>query len=196
MTKYIPVLICVFFAFILFFISFNGSADKHINTYPNLPAPIGEEKILITSAGQAAEGTILLTIAENLNLEADYRPRALATDLYDYQSVVILLGFSANGLAQTPRSFVEEVSRTEQIVKESKRMELPIILVNLSGGHREDKETIKLFNETVPYADYYIGLKNLRHPNQLVSTLKAHHVPTTLVTQLDDISTPFNSAFR
>ncbi len=172
------------------------STNKHVNTYPNLPAPIGVEKILITSAGQAPEGTILLSIAENLNLDADYRPRALATDLYDYQSVVIVLGYSANGLSHTPRSLNDEIVRTGKLVKEAELKKLPVVLVNLSGSSRANKNTWKLFKKAVPYADYYIGLKNTKHVTKLLNTLKAHHVPSTLVNQLADMQVPFNSVFR
>ncbi|MBT2216147.1 hypothetical protein KK120_09965 [Virgibacillus dakarensis] len=196
MKKYIPVFICIMLAFILLCTTIRSSPSKPINSYPNLPAPIGGEKILITSAGQAAEGTILLKIAENLNLEADYRPRALATDLYDYASVVIVLGYSANGIAHTPRSFAEELTRTDQLVEEAEHMNLPVVLVDLSGKQRENDETEKLFTRIIPFADYYIGLKNVKHPDKLLTTLKKHHVPATLVTRLDDLSTPFNSAFR
>ncbi|WP_188454098.1 DUF6305 family protein [Virgibacillus oceani] len=196
MKKYIPVFICLFLTLIFLVISMDSRENKHINTYPNLPAPIGVEKILITSAGQAPEGTILLSIAENLNLDADYRPRALSTDLYDYQSVVIVLGYSANGLAHTPRSFQEEIVRTKHLVMEANRKGLPIILTCLSGQYRADGNTWKLFEKIVPFADYYIGLKETKNVSKLLNTLKTHHVPSTLVNQLADIQIPFNSVFR
>ncbi|MFD1038831.1 DUF6305 family protein [Virgibacillus byunsanensis] len=196
LKKYTPVFICVLLGLIFLFSSINSSTAKHINTYPNLPAPIGEERILITSAGQAVEGTIILTIAENLNLEADYRPRALGTDLYDYKSVIIVLGYSSNGLSHVNRSFQEELIRTKEIVEEAKLNNLPVILINLSGPFREEERTWELFTYTVGYANYYIGLNNGYNMNRYKNELKKHHVPTTLVKQLDDLHIPLNSAFR
>lgn len=196
MKKYIPVLICIMIAFTLLLMTISPYSRKQINTYPNLPAPIGKEKILITSAGQSAEGTVLLKIAENLNLDADYRPRALATDLYDYKSAVIVLGYSANGLALTPRSFREELKRTSLLVAEAERMNLPVILVDLSGEQRGDDETEKLFEQTAPSADYYIGFKNAKYVDKRLAALKKYYIPATLVSRLDDLEIPFNSAFR
>ncbi|MGP4105521.1 DUF6305 family protein [Virgibacillus sp. L01] len=196
LKKYIPVFVCFSIVLLFTFSSISNSQSKHINTYPNLPAPIAEEKILITSAGQATESSIMLSIADNLNLEADYRPRALDTDLYDYKSVVIMLGFSANGLSHTNRSFQEELTRTKQLVKEAKLANLPIILVNISGLFRDNSQSWKLFEQTAPFADYFIGLKNMKNADNSIKILRENSVPVTLVTELDDLQTPFNSVFR
>lgn len=196
MKKYVPAFICFLFSLVFFFASISSSPARHINTYPNLPAPIGQEKILITSAGQAAEATVLKTIAESLNLESDFRPRALASDLYDYKTIVIVLGYSANGLAHTPRSFHEELARTKNMAQEAESMNLPMILINLSGENRHHGETFQLFEEIVAYADYYIGIKSNKHTDYLFNKLESHQVPATLVHELDDIAIPFNSAFR
>nr|WP_280922969.1 DUF6305 family protein [Virgibacillus litoralis] len=194
--KYIPVIVCFSIVILFTFSSIGKSQSKHINTYPNLPAPIAEEKVLITSAGQATESSIMLSIADNLNLEADYRPRALGTDLYDYKSVVIILGFSANGLSHTNRSFQEELTRTKQLVKEARLENLPIILVNISGVFRDNAQTWQLFEHTAPFADYFIGLKNMKKTDSSIRMLRENSVPVTLVTELDDLHTPFNSVFR
>ncbi|MFB4167887.1 DUF6305 family protein [Virgibacillus sp. JSM 102003] len=196
LKKYIPVFVCFSIVLLFTFSSIGNSQSKHINTYPNLPAPIADEKILITSAGQATESSIMLSIADNLNLEADYRPRALGTDLYDYKSVVIMLGFSANGLSHTNRSFQEELTRTQQLVKEAKLANLPIILINISGLFRDDSQTWQLFEQIAPSADYFIGLKNMKNAENSIKILRKNSVPVTLVTELDDLQTPFNSVFR
>ncbi|WP_077327996.1 DUF6305 family protein [Virgibacillus siamensis] len=196
MKRYVPISVCFVSALILCFISINDTHSEHFNTYPNLPAPIGKEKILITSTGQAPEGSILLQIAQKLNLEADYRPRALGSDLYDYNSVVILLGYSANGLKQTNRTFQEELIRTRTLLKEAEYTHLPIILVNISGFFRDDRRTIKLFKETAPYADYFIGMKNTKKKAAQIDHLRELQVPVTLVNGLKDLSVPFNAIFR
>ncbi|HLR61267.1 MAG TPA: DUF6305 family protein [Lentibacillus sp.] len=194
--KFIPVIICFSIAILFSVKSLGTSQSTYINMYPNLPAPIADEKVLITSAGQAAESSVLLSIAENLNLEADYRPRALGTDLYDYNSVVIMLGFSTNGLSQTGRSFPEELSRMTELIAEAQATELPIILVNISGRYRNNTRTWKLFEQIAPSADYFIGLHNMKNEADYVSLIRKHSIPVTLVSKLEDLQTPFNSVFR
>jgi len=195
--KHVPFLICICLLLILIFFSSNPlTEDNHINAFPNLPAPIGEEDILITSAGQSAEGAILQSIAGSLHLKTDYRPRALGTDLYDYQSVVIVLGYSASGLIYTDRSFQDELTRIKELVIEADKSNLPIILVNLAGAHREDNKTMVLFEQMVAHADYYIGLNNKKHMKFYLEKLDNYNVPATVVSNLNDIHTPFNSVFR
>ncbi|MFD1360751.1 DUF6305 family protein [Lentibacillus salinarum] len=196
MLKYMPPAICFAVLLTMTLVSANATSQQHVNLYPNLPAPIGGEKILITSAGQAAEGSILYTIADNLHVDADFRPRALDSDLYDYNSVVIVLGYSANGLEQTNRTYQAEQSRITKLAGEATQNQIPVILVNLSGAYRHDKPTWALFNQIIPNTDYYIGLKTMKNMDQYLDILASHNVPVTLVNDFSDIRTPFNSVFR
>lgn len=195
MKRFLPALFCLAFALILLAFS-TASPNKKMNTYPNLPAPIAKEKMIITSAGQAPESPILQAIAENLNLEADYRPRALATDLYEYNSVVVVVGFSNNGLAQTVRNEKQELDRIKDFMREAEANSLPVILVDLSGSLREDQRTWDLIDSIIPYTTYYIGLSQSKQLEKLKSRVKEFHIPVTLVKRMEEIEVPFNSAFR
>lgn len=194
--KFIPPLVCLILACIFLLASNGLTKSNYINSYPHLPAPIGKEKVLITSAGQSAEGMIALKMAEKLNLAADYRPRALSTDLYDYQTVVLLLGYSPAGLAETNRSFKEEKQRVNTLLSEAKNSNLPIILVHISGKFREEAYTRQFIEDAIPYADYFVGLKELSLTNEVIRKLKKNNVPTTLVHDVADMQIPFNSVFR
>ena len=196
MKKSIPFLLCLVIGLIIAFTNTDTSQSNPMTTYPNLPAPIGKEKILITSAGQAMEGAIVYSISESLHLDADYRPRALDSDLYDYQSVIIILGYSANGLAYTNRSFQEELNLTKQLLIEAALQELPIIVVDLSSRGRDSKHTRELFELVTPYTAYYIGLKNEQGYHPYKQELQKLDIPVTLLNELDDLATPLNSAFR
>ncbi|SDK05106.1 DUF6305 family protein [Sediminibacillus albus] len=198
MKKSSIVFVCFFLGTLLMLQPFTGKTESSnsFNTYPNLPAPIGKEKILLTSAGQAPENMILAKIAEELHLEGDYRPRALASDLYDYNTLVIAVGSSANGLKYKSRTFSEEKQRTRLLLEEAEHMNVPVIIMHITGDKREDRHTSELLEITAPFADYFIGLKTFSRKHQMIDLLQASHVPITLVNELDDINTPFNSAFR
>ncbi|WP_284141076.1 MULTISPECIES: DUF6305 family protein [unclassified Virgibacillus] len=197
MKKYIPATIC-FFILILFVIAPQQTATKSkpYASYPNLPAPIGDQKLLITSAGQAVEASILYSIAEHLHLDVDYRPRVLASDLYDYNTVAVVIGYSANGMTQVNRTFEEEVNRIKAIAEEVENQENALILVHLSGNYRSDRKSLQLFEQLVQRADYYIGMKENKYGSKIKHALKQFRVPATFVSELDDIRVPFNSAFR
>jgi len=177
-------------------ISIHASSQKHVNLYPNLPAPIGKEKILITSAGQAAESAILKSIADSLHLDADFRPRALGSDLYDYNSAVIVLGYSVNGLEKTNRTYLDEQHRIKNLMREAHLNQIPVILVNLSGTYRNDKRTWTFFEQMIPETDYYIGLRNMKDTGKYLDELASRRIPATLVNNISNIRTPLNSVFR
>lgn len=196
MKKFFPALLSLSIFFIMTFVTMGYSQKTYINVYPNLPAPIGKEKILITSAGQAPEGRLMHAMAEELHLQADYRPRALASDLYDYQTVVVVVGFSANGLTYTNRYYEEELERVKELGKEASLYQMPLIVVHLAGHYRENKETLRLFETIVSHAHYFIGLKNMKQLDIVTDLLHTNQIPATFVSHIRDMKIPFNSAFR
>ncbi|SDM18985.1 DUF6305 family protein [Sediminibacillus halophilus] len=197
MKKSSAVIGCLVIGFLLAASPFGGQdTTNSFNSYPNLPAPIGEESILFTSAGQAPENLLLAKIAEDLHLEGDYRPRALASDLYDYRTLVIIVGSSPYGLQYRNRTFTEEMDRTKQLLNEAELRGLPVIILHVAGAKREDKQTVELLKATAPYADYFLGLKSIGSSTEIIELMDAANVPVTLVKDLEDLHTPLNSAFR
>lgn len=195
MKKYTVPFICIFGS-LLFIIYLSAKPVMYINDYPNLPAPIGQEAILFTTAGQVVEGEILGEIASNLRLEGDYRPRALASDLYDYKSLVIAVGYSPSGIANTLRTFEEEKERLNSLLIESDHQQIPVILVHMSDDYKGHARTLELLDLAIPYADYFLGFKDIVPQTNQMKVLRSNHVPFTLVNNIEEIKTPLNSAFR
>ncbi|WP_053218640.1 DUF6305 family protein [Virgibacillus senegalensis] len=197
MKKSSAVISCLLASLLLAAIPFASPVSVNsLNLYPNLPAPIGKEKILFTSAGQAPENILLSKIAEDLHLEGDYRPRALASDLYDYQTLVIAVGSSPYGLQNRNRTFTEELDRTRRLLKEAELREMPVIIMHVAGDKRNERQNFKLLKTATPHADYFLGLKSLGNKSEIIDLLDAANVPVTLVEDLEDLLTPFNSVFR
>lgn len=196
MRKYVIPVVCILFSVLLLLFPLLSQPKQHINAHPNLPAPIGKEDILFTSAGQAVDGAIAYSIAEDLHLNGDYRPRALATDLYDYSSLVITVGYSPTGLVNTRRNIAEEKIRVKKLLDEARQTGVPVLLLHLSGKNHDNKQTRELIELAIPYVNYFVGLKEIPNRDDIVELLQKNGVRFTLVNELDDIRTPFNSAFR
>lgn len=173
-----------------------SNEGRALHTWPNLPAPIGKEPLLITSAGQATEGKVFSYITRDLHLEGDYRPRALASDLYDYNTLIIVAGYSPHGLNQTYRSIQEEKKRVNQLLNQAKKDGVPVILVHMGGAARDDEVTWNFIKNSMDKLDYVIGFRQMVQKEELVALAKDYQVPVTLVPDMEDIRTPFNSAFR
>lgn len=164
-------------------------------TWPNLPVPIGKEPVLITSAGQATDGYVIDMLAKELHIDADYRPRALSTDIYDYKTVVMVMGFSAHGLDKNGETLSEEKLRIKELIEETKRHQMPLILIHLSGSGRMDAHTLEFIEMATPYASYFIGLRSA-NDRKLGEFVQTGNIPITLVSNVSDLKTPMNSVFR
>ncbi|MFD1020394.1 DUF6305 family protein [Thalassobacillus hwangdonensis] len=196
MKKYIVVMICLIISFIIMGMNAYQTSSQPMHMYPNLPSPIGKEPILITSAGQSVEGGMVENIARQLHLDADYRPRALATDLYEYDTIIIILGYSYNGLLHKQRQFEQERKRIRKLAQQAEHSGKPIVLIDLDVEYRDNQETWKLTEEVLSYADYFIGRRHEKPLDTLLENLEHYHIPSTFVDQLEDLKTPFNSVFR
>lgn len=196
MKKFIGIFVLSLLA-VLFGIYQSASGLKEYTPmWPNLPAPIGSEPILITSAGQGAEGAVTHLMVKRLNLNANYRPRALATDIYDYETILIYIGYSKNGVKNAFRNFKEEKERIKRIVTFANHQEIPVILIHPGGSMRDDSRTIELIKEVLPLSDYFIGKRKMDHGKDVLEMAIQHKIPITLVKETRDMLTPLNSVFR
>lgn len=170
--------------------------EYRVHTWPNLPSPIGKELVLITSAGQAVEGHILDKMTKQLHIDGDYRPRALATDIYDYKTVILVTGFSAYGLKETGRTIIEEKERIGEMLREIKKQNIPLIVIHLGGHGRVGSITLSFIKMALTETDYIIAQRNSDYHGELRLLAREKGIPITLVKDLDDIKTPLNSIFR
>ncbi|QDP41231.1 DUF6305 family protein [Radiobacillus deserti] len=191
-----PILLLIMLSILFIWIPFPTPSKLLLNTYPNLPAPIGKEKVLLTSAGQAIEGKIIENIADDLYLDNDFRPRALASDLYDYETIIMDIGYSSNALHKINREFEEEKTRMLTLLKEANATSKPVIITYISNAYRTDQHTETLLLQAIPYASYFIGVKEPYLSRNIKSQLEKTDIPVTFVEQLDDLATPLNAAFR
>lgn len=196
MKKYYGIFILSCLAVIVGIYQSATGVKEYTPMWPNLPAPIGEEPILITSAGQGAEGAVVHLMVKRLNLNADYRPRALATDLYEYKTIILYTGFSKNGVNKTYRDFQEEKTRIRRMITYANHNQIPIILIHLGGPMRDDRRTMDLVREALPYSNYFIGKRNMVQGKEILDIAENNRLPITLVSHTKDILTPLNSVFR
>nr|WP_239533989.1 DUF6305 family protein [Thalassobacillus pellis] len=152
--------------------------------------------MLITSAGQSVEGGIIKKLANQLHLENDYRPRALASDLYEYKTLVIVVGYSYNGLLHKGRQFKQEQKRIKELMVEAEKSNLPVVVFDLDMQIRDYKETWAMVDQILPYTDYFIGRRYDETPKELMEKIERHRLASTFVNEIQDMKIPFNSVFR
>ncbi|GGC82430.1 hypothetical protein GCM10007216_11220 [Thalassobacillus devorans] len=196
MKKYSIILLCFVISLIVIGHHSYQASGKTTYMYPNLPAPIGKEPVLITSAGQTVEGGIVHKLAQQLHLDAEYRPRALATDLYEYETLVIVAGYSYNGLLHKNRRLAQEKERIVELMKEAEAEQVPVVIFDLDVQYRDYEESWEFLTMTLPYADYFIGKEHEVPPQNLMGMIHDYKIKSTFVNEIEDMKTPFNSVFR
>lgn len=163
---------------------------------PNLPWPIAAERALVTTAGQGLEGLIVAKYANQLNIHNYYRHRAEAVDLQDVNSLIIALGFSANGMETAYTSPEKEEERLAALVAEAGKEKKPVILLHVGGMGRRSSLNDRTAKWLMEKADYLIVVRDGNIDGFFSRLAREKKVPFTEVGSLEQIKVPLNSAYR
>lgn len=163
---------------------------------PHLPRPIAAERALVTTAGQGLEGLIVAKYANKLNIPNYYRHRAEAVDLQDVNSLIITLGFSANGMESAYTDPEKEKERLEALVAEAAKDKKPVILMHIGGMERRSPLNDRTAEWLMETADYLIVVRDGNKDGFFSQLARTKKVPFTAVGTLEQIKVPLNSAYR
>lgn len=169
--------------------------ERHL-TIPSLPQPIGQETLLITSAGQSSDSYIIKDMANRLMIHNYFMPQATLSDLEDIKTAVIVIGYSEIGEQINAIRHEDELTRLKELLVELKRKEVPIIAVYIGGRQRRDKITDQMIEMVLETSQYAIATEEGDHDFLLTALCIEKGIPLTLVKRITDISEPLASVFR
>ena len=175
---------------------FQKKKDMNILLLPSLPKPIAKEYALITSAGQSTDAYIISDIANQLMIHNYFMPQARETDLKGINTVVIVVGYSPFGKKLNGINNEGEKKRITELLEKSKEENLVVITVYIGGKQRREKETDELLKLICPYTNYLISTRESDKDSFLSELATESKIPLTLVSEVNDLSEPFASAFR
>ncbi len=164
--------------------------------YPSLPAPIAEETVLITSAGQSSDTYIIKDIANNLMIHNYFMPQAHESDLEDIHSVIVVVGYSDIGEKLHGITFEEEYARVSALLEESLNLGIPVLTIHMGDDLRMDTKTKKLLELVSSKSSYLIATENANKDTLFSDLAEKYDIPLTLVSRLSDMSEPMASAFK
>lgn len=122
----------------------------------NLPA-------IITSAGQGPDGLIVKVLLDRelagLDVELPYIQAAVAEDVKDISTMLVVVGVSSKGLGAAGINLNQEVARVEQLLKDAVEGGTRIILVHSGGAGRRGSSTDKMTLAIIPYVDQIVVLE-------------------------------------
>lgn len=163
---------------------------------PHLPAPIARERALVTPVGQGQESLIVAEICDILNVSNDFMFWAEPSDLDGFNSLIVVLGFSKQGLFSMHRDAGEEILRIKQLTEEAKNKGLPIVLIHLGGIDRRGGQNDKAAKEIAENLDYIIVTESGERDGFFTGLVEKNQIPITIVPDVTSIKVPLNSVYR
>lgn len=174
-----------------------GNQLKVSGGLPQLPRPIGQERVLITTAGQAVDGLLVSQIATSLNLRHDYRREITGPELPGrFATCVIVVGVSNKGLMSVGRTYGEEYKRVEGVVTGALDHQMPIVTLHIGGQERRNRSNDELLELLIPNSHYFIVMGNGNQDGYLAQLAQGAGIPFSEVTDFHELRIAFNSIFR
>jgi len=118
-----------------------------------------EQPILITSAGQSADVTLVSMLCKKLSLKAKAIPMAKISDLADAKTLVIVAGFSSKGLGAAGISREQELDRVKDIIEAAKKQKTPILMMHIGGKPRRGTQSDEFNQIAAQAADRMLVVK-------------------------------------
>jgi len=166
-------------------------------TYPHLPYPIAQKRVLVTPVGQSSDGLIVAGMMRELNVSHVYRNTARGEDVTQwYESVVLVLGYSDTGLRKAKLTSEEEMERIQELISATQLKAGAVVLVHLGGQNRRGANDDALIRRFAPQANYILVANDANNDNIFGRIADKKGIPITLTRDIRSIKAPLNSAFR
>jgi hypothetical protein len=154
------------------------------------------QPVLVTSAGQGAEGLIVARMCDQLDLSYSYLFQATPEDLAGDNSLILVLGASPAGMQDISTSSRAEEQRVLGLAEAAVAQKMPVIIVHLGGVDRRGGFNDRLIRELVPLSSYVLVAGDGDHDGLFTRLAAARDIPLTEVADINEIQIPLNSAFR
>ncbi|MGX8794496.1 DUF6305 family protein [Fusibacter sp. JL298sf-3] len=177
-------------------LSAQTASSEMLDTIPSLPQPIGEETVLITSAGQSMDTYIVKDMANELLIHNYFMPTATEADLTKTQSVIVVVGYSHTSDKLNTFTAEEEIDRVRALIKSAKSGGQSITTVFIGGKNRRGTETDAMLSALLPISDYIITTVDGDEDRFLYTLAQEAGRPITRCDDVKNVSEPLASIFR
>lgn len=170
--------------------------EENYGSIPSLPQPLGQETVLITSAGQSSDTNVIKDMANEMMIHNYFMPKATGADLEKTNAVIIVFGFSPVNAKQQEFSVEDELKRVQNLIQMTKDQNKPIIGVFIGEKARRIDQTNLLLQELMPQMDYIITTIQSDYDNFLYDISMTSDIPITITESVYTISESLVSIFR
>lgn len=170
------------------------SADNKVVTIGELTLK-AEGPVLITSAGQSADASMLDALMKKVGVDYTFNGTATADDVKGVKTVIIAAGASSKGLGAAGISADDEKARTEAVLKACADEGATVIMAHLGGAQRRGALSDEFSDLVLAKSNYVIVVEEGNEDGKFTTTTEANKTPITLVNTIADCIAPLKAVF-
>jgi len=162
---------------------------------PAQTSPVFEPPVLITSAGQSADIQLASVLLKRAEIAATLVKMAMAKDLDNQKTLVLVLGASMKGLGAAGLDTNKEKERIAALLIEAKKRGIPVLGLHLGGEARRGRLTDEMIDEYLPAVRSVIVVKSGNKDGLFTKICRAKNIPLIEVEKTLDAVAPLRAAF-
>jgi hypothetical protein len=155
-----------------------------------------EQPILVTSAGQSADVTLVNMLCKKLSLNAKAVNMAKTSDLGGMKTLVIVAGFSSKGLGAAGISRDQELTRVKELIVSAKEKKIKIVMMHIGGKPRRGNQSDDFNKIASESASHMIVVKQGNEDQFFSKIADANKIAIDLVEKISETSQPLSALFK
>jgi hypothetical protein len=155
-----------------------------------------EQPILITSAGQSADVTLVNMLCKKLNLNAKAVNMAKSSDFGNIKTLIIVAGFSSKGLGAAGISREQELTRIKELIANAKEKKIRIVMMHIGGKPRRGNQSDDFNKIAAESSVHMIVVKQGNEDQFFTKIAEANKVSIDLVDKISESAQPLSALFK
>ena len=181
----------------------NTASNENVSTEADmtveqvtLDAPIAEQPLVLTSAGQSADVKMIESLIKKTDIPYTIDTVLNADDLGDAKTLIIAIGGSSKGLGAAGIDTDEEIDRVTTLIAKAKENDMTIIGMHVGGEGRRGELSDKFVNATVGSVDYLVYVESGNYDNLLTDLASDNNIPAESVESIAGSLEALQKAFK
>ncbi len=149
-----------------------------------------EQPVLVTTAGQSVDLKLAGVLLDRLKIEYISNPAAVAVDLKDVKTLLVVPGYSSKGLGSAGVSRADELDRVNGLLDGAKEAGIPVLALHLGGKARRGVQSDDFNRVVVEAAKLLIVVEQGNEDGFFTDVCKAKGIPMKSVKSMAETMQP------
>lgn len=154
-----------------------------------------KQPILLTSAGQGPDLTMIKILAQKNNLKFTFDKLAKPEQLKDHATLLLVAGSSTKGLGAANIDKDQELARVQALIKAAKAAKMTIVAMHVGGPSRRGKLSDEFNTFAVENADCLVIVKSGNDDSFFSKIAETKKIPIFLIDKIVDAGNVMNQIF-